>query len=128
MREMICPPTMEVNSSPAIIGVSCRPELVGLRPRTICRKSGRKVIEPKSAIPMMKPTAELTTKMRLRKSDSGKIGSLARRSAKGNKTSRTTPTIASATISVDPHAYVVPPRLVNRTTAPRPPARSAAPR
>ena len=51
------PLTIEVTSSPAIIGVSCRPDDVGLRPFTICRKSGRYVTEPKSAKPMMKPIA-----------------------------------------------------------------------
>ena len=35
------PLTIEVTSSPAIIGVSCKPDDVGLRPFTICRKSGR---------------------------------------------------------------------------------------
>ena len=39
----------------------------------------------------MKPIALVTTKMRLRKSSSGRIGSLARRSTNGNATSSTTP-------------------------------------
>ena len=32
---------IEVTSSPAIIGVNWRPDDVGLRPFTICRKIGR---------------------------------------------------------------------------------------
>ena len=41
VRLMIWPETMEVVSMPAIIGSSCIPDWVGVRPRTTWRNVGR---------------------------------------------------------------------------------------
>ena len=86
------------------------------------------VTEPNSAKPTMKPTRLATLKTRLRKSESGRIGSLATLSASTNPTDSATPQAISATIGADPHAYVEPPRLVYSTIAVSPPASSAIPR
>ena len=52
--------------------------------------------------------------MRLRNSESGMIGSLARDSASTNNGSSSPAITASTTIGGEPHAYVVPPRLIRR--------------
>jgi hypothetical protein len=77
---------------------------------------------------MMKPIAAHTVKMRLRKSSSGRIGSLARDSAKTNAVSSTIERVMSRNVSSELHANVDPPRLVKSTMHVSPPASSAAPR
>ena len=79
-----------MNSSPAITGRSCRPDSVGLSPRTTCWKSGRNVRPPNRANPTTRPTALVTVNTRLRNSDGGRIGSFARRSATTNAAMPTT--------------------------------------
>ena len=54
----------------------------------------------------MKPIAAQTVKMRLRNSSSGRIGSLARASAKTNAVRRTTESVMSRNVSAEPHANV----------------------
>jgi hypothetical protein len=86
------------------------------------------VTAPNKAKPTMKPTALVTTKIRFLKSCSGRIGSAARRSTRTNAIRSRGPMIASATLCGESQAHVVPPRLVKRMIAERPPARSDAPR
>jgi hypothetical protein len=86
------------------------------------------VIAPKSAKPTMKPIALVTVKVRLRKSSSGTTGSAARPSTSTNAPRSATPSTSSPTIWLEPHAHVVPPRLVKSTNADSPPASNAAPR
>ena len=76
----------------------------------------------------MNPIPLVTENVRFLKSASGRIGSAARLSASTKSASSTTPRTASPIVWIDPHAYVVPPRLVQRTTEDSPPARSPAPR
>ena len=87
-----------------------------------------KMIAPNIAIPIVKPIAFATLKMRERKSWSGRIGSAARRSCQTKAASRTTPTMPSPMISFEPQAYSVPPQVASRISAPTPPLSSAAPR
>src|SRR5690348_3723322 len=122
------PAAIDVTSRPPIIGVSCNPDFVGLISFTICRKTGKYVIDPNSARPIMKPVAAETANVRLRKRSGGRIASLARRSTDTNVVSNTTDSTIRTIDSLESHANVVPPRLVNRTTHESPPASSAAPR
>jgi hypothetical protein len=122
------PLKIEVTSRPAMSGVSSSPDRVGLDPFVTCRYSGRKVTAPKRAKPTMKPTALVAAKVRFRKSVSGRIGSLARRSTRTNAGSRTMLAAMSDKISHESQGHVVPPRLVNRTIDVRAAASSAAPR
>src|SRR5437773_9270427 len=114
-RVIRLPLRIDVTRGPPMSGVSSRPERVGLEPFVTCRYSGRNVIAPKSAKPTMKPTALVVANVLLRKSESGRIGSSARLSTKTNAGTRTILARISATICGDPHAQVVPPRLVKRT-------------
>ena len=56
VRETICPPAIEVMSSPAIRGRISRPEVVGDAPLTTWKYSGKNVIAPN----MAKPTNSAT--------------------------------------------------------------------
>ena len=85
------------------------------------------MIAPNIAIPIAKPIAFATLKTGERKRWSGRIGSAARRSHQTKIASRTTPTIPSSKIVVEPHAYWLPPHVVSRISAPTPPLRSAVP-
>ena len=85
------------------------------------------MIAPNSAKPTMKPTALVAVNVRLRKSESGRIGSSARRSTSKKIGSRTMLRTISPTICGEPQAQVVPPRLVKSTIAVRAAASSAAP-
>jgi hypothetical protein len=62
----------------------------------------------------------------LRKSESGRIGSGARRSQRTKAAARTTPAVRSVSDAAEPQAIVVPPRLVKRTSPDSAPARSVA--
>jgi hypothetical protein len=100
-REISCPLAIDVTRTPPIIGVSWRPEPVGLSPLTIWRNTGMYVIAPKRARPTTKPIELLAVKTRLRKSASGMIGSTARRSASTNSGRSTAAIPISAAISED---------------------------
>ena len=63
---------------------------------------------------MTKPIAPATTKTRLRKRTSGRIGSAALLSTKTKSGRRTTAAAIRPRVSGESHAYVVPPRLVKR--------------
>src|SRR5215472_1723662 len=75
----------------------------------------------------MKPTAQATTKMRLRKSESGRIGSVARCSTNMNPTSPNSAATMSMPLQVDSHAIDCPPKVVNSITAVSSTASSPAP-
>ena len=64
---------------PSVIGISWRPEAVGVAPCAICRNSGTKVMAPNIAAPATKPMAEVTQNTFIRKRPSGRIGSGAAR-------------------------------------------------
>ena len=83
---------------------------------------------PKSAKPTMKPTALVVANVLFRKSVSGRIGSSALLSTKTNAGSSTMLRTISPMICGDPHAQVVPPRLVKSTIDVSVPASRAAPR
>ena len=85
------------------------------------------MIAPKSAKPTMKPTALVAVNVRSRKSESGRIGSSARRSTSKKIGSRTMLRTISPMICGEPQSQVVPPRLVKSTIAVRSAASSAAP-
>ena len=104
VRVMIWPETIDEISRPPITGSSCRPDAVGLSPRTTCWKSGRYVSAPKSAKPTTRPTVLQTTKTRLPNSDGGRIGSFAWRSTKTKATSATMPRTPMPTISGEPQS------------------------
>ena len=70
---------------------------------------------PKSPRPTTNPIALATVKIRLRNSESGRIGSAARRSWRTKATVSTMPAVRSASDVAEPQAIVVPPRLVKRT-------------
>ena len=96
-------------------GSNCRPDEVGEDPLTICRKSGRYVVAPKSAMPTMKPIAADTVKTRLENRRSGSTGSGARRSIGMSSAVASTERAPRPMICHDPHGYVAPPRLVAST-------------
>ena len=98
------PEPIEPISTPAITGISCRPDSVGVAPRTTCWNSGRYVSAPNSAKPITKPIALVTAKTRLRNRCSGRIGSAARDSCQMKAPMPATATTPSATISAEPQA------------------------
>src|SRR5437016_8730170 len=98
---MNCAHTIEVRSTPPIIGASCRPELVGLAERTTCRYSGRYVTDPNRARPTMNPIAQETTKIGLVNNDGGRIGSRALASASANAAARTGASANSTSIGTE---------------------------
>ena len=98
------PDPIEAISRPPITGSSWSPDAVGLAPFTTWRKSGRYVIEPNSANPMISPTRLVVVKTLLRNSPSGSTGSAARLSASTKPTSETAPITPSPTICADPQA------------------------
>ena len=65
---------------PPVIGSISRPELAADSPELICRNVGMKAIAENMPRPTARPSAVATTKVRLRNSDIGMIGSTARRS------------------------------------------------
>ena len=87
-------------------GSNCRPDEVGEAPLTICRKSGRYVVAPKSAMPTMKPIALATVKTRLENRRSGSTGSGARRSMGMSSAVAITATTPRPMICHEPHGYV----------------------
>ncbi len=102
-REMSRPLVIDVSSSPTIIATSITPELVGAIPFTVCRKSGRKVIEPNIASPTMKPIAELTANARCVNRRGGSSGSGTRRSMSTNAIVSTTPAVPRSQVWYEPH-------------------------
>ena len=104
-----------MTSRPAISGSVRRPEPVGLAPFTVWKKSGRKTLEPNSAKPTISPVAPAIVKVRFWNSRSGSTGSAARRSTRTNSAPRATPAQAVPIRSAEPHAQVLPPRLVAST-------------
>jgi hypothetical protein len=101
---MSWPLPIEVMSRPRISGSNSRPERVGDAPVTICRKSGRYVVAPKSAKPTMKPIAAATVKTRLENRLIGSTGSAARFSTGIKSAVATTATTPRPTICHEPHA------------------------
>ena len=89
---------------PSVIGMSCSPDSVGVRPWAICRKIGRKVTAPNSDAPVMKPMAEVTQNTFIRNRPSGRIGSGAARSIRMKATSAATARTPSPTIMGEPQA------------------------
>jgi hypothetical protein len=84
------------------------------------------VIAPNSAKPTTKPTALVAEKIRFRKSERGRMGSLARDSTSTKAGSRTTLAAMRPSTCHESKAQVVPPRLVKSTIADSaPPSRMA---
>lgn len=110
------------------IGRSSRPELVADAPWTDCWNSGRKSTAPNITKPDMKPTTDISVKLRLRKMCSGMIGSAAFVSTKRKPTSETTPIAMSSMITAESQAYSEPPQVVTSTIAVMPRVSSPAPR
>jgi len=52
---------IDVRSIPAIIGIICIPDPVGVTPFTTWRYRGKYVTDPKRANPTMRPTTDVTT-------------------------------------------------------------------
>src|SRR3954470_6804338 len=102
-----------VRMMPATIGSIIRPELTADRPELICRNVGMKAIAENMPSPTAAPRAVATTKVRLPNSDSGMIGSTARRSTATNTHAETTNAAsrASAWHELQPS---LPPKSVNR--------------
>src|SRR5258706_3944608 len=98
-----CPVPMEVASRPTISGSRCRPEIVGLTPRTICRYCGRYVSAPNIAKPTTKPIAEAAVNTGCLNRCSGSTGSAAPRSATTQPAVNTTARTASVMMGPDPH-------------------------
>jgi len=78
---MMRPVTIDITSTPPIIGSICMPASEGVEYFTTCRYIGRNVTEPNSDTPTIKPIALDSRNVRSRKSSSGMIGSTARRSS-----------------------------------------------
>ena len=87
-----------------------------------------KMIAPNIAMPIVAPIALETLKTRERKSESGMIGSTARRSCQMKAASSATPATPSPMISGEPQPYSTPPQLVSRISAATPPLSRVAPR
>ena len=96
-------------------------------PVTTCKKSGRKMTAPNSAVPVRKPSAELTAKIEFLKRRIGRIGSRARLSQTTNAASTTHPTAARPTMTGEPHSYSVPPHTNDNSTQPTPTTSKSAP-
>ena len=79
-----------VRMMPAVIGSISRPEFAADSPELICRNVGMKAIAENMPRPTAMPSAVATTKVRLRNSDIGMIGSTARRSTSTKATTETT--------------------------------------
>ena len=94
----------------SIIGIISVPEFVAAIPVTPCRKSGTIVIAPNIPAPTRNVTSADTTNVRSRNSESGRLGSLASRSATMKSASITAEEPNSCTISRERHGYWLPPR------------------
>jgi hypothetical protein len=86
---MICPLAIDVVSIPAIMGVIRSPDSVAVWPFATCRWIGMYVTEPNIASPMAKLIAHAVANTRLRNSDGGSTGSVARCSTKTKASSST---------------------------------------
>src|SRR3546814_16762046 len=73
---MIRPEVTEAASSPSMRGKSRRPELVAEAPLTTWRNSGRKLMAPNIATPMMNPVALDTENVRSENRCTGTTGSI----------------------------------------------------
>src|ERR1035437_568253 len=99
---MRIPDPVEQMMRPTRSGNSWRPEVVGDSPCTIWKNTGRYVIAPNIAKPMMKPTRLVTENPRLENRCSGSTGSIARRSTTTKMTSSTAPVTPKAMIVGEP--------------------------
>src|SRR3954451_22195658 len=102
-----------VRMMPATIGSISRPELAADRPELICRNVGMKAIAENMPSPTAAPRAVATTKVRLPNSDSGLIGSPARR-APATTTHAETTTPGSGDSACHELQPSLPPNPVNR--------------
>ena len=84
-------------------------------------------IAPNMARPITKPIALATRKTLEPNSDSGMIGSAARRSCQMKAASRATPAAARPRMAGEPQAYSFPPHVVRRMIALTPAVSSSAP-
>ncbi len=122
------PAIIEVTSIAPSIGSSNRPELVADAPCTDCWYSGRNSTAPNITNPVMKPTTDISEKLRLRKMCSGMTGATALVCTNRKPTSAATPIPISSMITAEPQAYSVPPQVVTSTIEVMPTVSSAAPR
>src|SRR4051812_13013276 len=106
------PTTIDATSRPPTSGSICSPDSVAEAPCTNCRYVGRYVTPPSIANPMMKLMIEQTVKTPDRNNRNGSKGSAARRSAQMNNASASTEPAIIARMTVEPHAYSLPPHVV----------------
>jgi hypothetical protein len=99
---------IDVTSSPATSGSTCRPDAVAETPLTYCRCVGRNVMAPSIANPTMNASTTQTEKTDERKSRSGRIGSTARDSKRTKSASATTDPANRPRMKADVHEYWVP--------------------
>src|SRR6266508_2022205 len=109
---MSCPTISDENTTPAINGMSCRPEVVADSPFTTCWYCGRYVVAPYSAAPTARAITHDTTKTELRNRCSGTSGSGTPRSTRTNAASNPTAPTTRPRITGDPQSYSLPPQLV----------------
>ncbi len=109
------PEPIAVVNRPAIIGSISRPESAAEVPEAICRNVGMKAIAENMPRPMAAPSAVATTKVGLRKSDSGMIGCTARCSTSTKASTDTAKTAMRTRVqpSVQPRS---PPKSVKNTS------------
>ncbi len=81
MRTVMRAPTIDITTQPRNSGVSTCPACVAVPPRTLCTKSGMKAMAPNIAMPTRKTTTIVREMTGSRTSESGRIGSAARRSS-----------------------------------------------
>src|SRR3954452_16605590 len=104
-----------VTMMPAVIGSMSRPELAAESPELICRNVGMNAIAENMPRPTAMPSAVATTKVGLPNSESGMIGSMARRSTSTKATAETTNAAIMARVRPAPQPSL-PPKSVNRTS------------
>lgn len=89
VRVIRMPDAIDVPSSPTIIGSISKPDSAAEVPDDIWRNVGTKPIAANMPMPRVSPIAVALTKIGLRNSDSGMIGSFARDSTKTNSAAAT---------------------------------------
>ena len=91
-----------VTMMPAVIGSMSRPEFAAESPELICRNVGMKAIAENMPSPTARPRDVATTKVRLRNSDIGMIGSAARSSTATKEAAETTKAASSESACHEP--------------------------
>ena len=127
VRVMTWPEMVEERNSPAIIGIVITPAIVGDLSRASWKYWLKKIVPENIATPTKSEASEESVIVRLAKSRSGMIGSLARDSTRTKVSRSSTEPPTMAAVSQEAQSYLSPAKVTQISSSETPAAMKNAP-